>query len=356
MVNSPVNKVLRGLVVIQKQNNPGGMDRVIRYVRPCLEEQGVYLLPVEVANHTTFIRSIGRIFLRRRLVRKPDFVIFNSLASLGNFKSVLIHHMAKLLNIPQFIYWHEMDAVFDRQKDLRPKRAQKVAMLASFPGMHHMTVSLASQQAIFKQYGVNPALVYGGSEIPPLFNTPVQPSDDPPTVIGIGTIQYIKGVDLFVETAIQVCEKHPTVEFVWLGQGKDFGDWKQLLEASGYKNRILFLGYTDNPFLLLRRASVFFLSSRQDSFPLVNLEAMALARKIVTFRSGGAVEALSGSGWVIDNFDTHAAAQAILDILEIPKEQRLDTQARQRYLNLYTPAKLAERLSQHIRATLGQES
>src|SRR5664279_4105485 len=327
------------------------MIRVIKYVKPYLEKRGIQLILLEIANNTTFTRSIARIVLKQRAFQF-DFVVFNALASLLSHNSLMIHQLARLFNVPQIIYWHERDMAFSELEQLRPELVKVADRIASFKAMQHLAVSQASHDTIAERYGVNAEIVFGCSDTPSSFSIPVLPTDDPPTVIGCGTIQYKKGTDLFVETAIKVCQIHPTAEFIWLGAGWDYENWKQTLESSGFSNRILFPGHVDSPFMFLRRASVFFLSSRQDAFPLVNLEAMCLGRKVVTFHSGGAVEALDGCGVVIDNFNTDQAAEAILNILRISKDQRIDLDARQRYLSLYTPEKHAERLDQALRSVI----
>jgi glycosyltransferase involved in cell wall biosynthesis len=171
-------------------------------------------------------------------------------------------------------------------------------------------------------------------------------------VINLASIQERKGTDLFVETAIKVCQVHPSVEFVWLGDGQPFGTWKADIKQMGLEERILFPGYVEAAYLMLRRASVFFLSSRDDPFPLSVLEAMCLGRSIVTFDVGGAPEALADHGIVIRPFDTAAAAEVILEILGRLPNDRLNLAVRNRYLQLYTPQKFAARLEECIRGHL----
>jgi glycosyltransferase involved in cell wall biosynthesis len=177
---------------------------------------------------------------------------------------------------------------------------------------------------------------------------------EPPVVVNLASIQERKGTDLFVQTAIKVCQVHPSVEFIWLGDGRPFGTWQTDIERAGLQGRILFPGYVEAAHLILRRASVLFLSSRDDPFPLSVLEAMCLARSIVTFGVGGAPEALAGHGAIVPPFDTNAAAQAILAILDRAPAQRLNLALRERYLALYTPERFAARLDAVIRQHLGE--
>jgi len=214
-------------------------------------------------------------------------------------------------------------------------------------------VSEACKVSLEKHYpGVRPIVVYNCTKIPAPFDRPVQPAE-PPTVVNLASIQARKGTDLFVETAIKVCQRHPAVEFIWLGDGEPFGSWQADIERAGLQERILFPGYVDAGHMILRRASLLFLSSRDDPFPLSVLEAMCLGRSIVAFDVGGAPEALAGEGHVIAPFDTDAAAETILACLDKPAAERINLKLRERYLDHYTPQRFAQRLNEILRRELG---
>ncbi|MCA9973252.1 MAG: glycosyltransferase family 4 protein, partial [Anaerolineales bacterium] len=131
----------------------------------------------------------------------------------------------------------------------------------------------------------------------------------------------------------------------WIGGGEVDGRLQQGIQAAGLAQRIEFTGYLEAPHTLLRQASCLFLTSRDDPFPLSVLEAMSLARSVITFDVGGAPEALAGSGIVLPPFDTAAAAEAILELLRQPAAARLRPAARARYLAEYTPQRFAARLA-----------
>jgi glycosyltransferase involved in cell wall biosynthesis len=61
---------------------------------------------------------------------------------------------------------------------------------------------------------------------------------------------------------------------------------------------------------------VFTLSSREDSFPLVVLEAMALGRPVVAFDVGSVADQLGEAGVVIAPGDTEAMADAVVALLD----------------------------------------
>ena len=344
---------LHGLVALKSTRRmKTGATRSIRLAAPVLRDQGVHL-------HFASVRSVAHTLLDLARTGRflYDFVLFNGLGSISSESrfGFGLWRTALALRIPTFLYWHETKWVLERQRKEDATGARTADRIASHPSLVHLTASEACSQSIHEFYpSARTKVVYECSSVPAPFDHPVKPAD-PPTVINVASIQERKGTDLFVETAIKVCQRHPTVEFIWLGNGRTRGSWQANIEAAGLEHRILFPGYVESPYLLLRRASVFFLSSRDDPFPLSNLEAMCLGRTVVAFDVGGAPEALAGHGRIIHPFDTDAAAQAILECLCQQPEELVSLELRDRYLALYTPERFARRIANCIREQIAHE-
>jgi len=344
---------LHGLVALSGlRKMKTGATRSIRLTTSPLRDRGIYLHFVAVRSIIHFLYSLSQ---TKRF--QYDFALFNGLASISHSSrfGYALWQIVQALHIPTFIYWHEADWVLDRYRRENPTSAQRVDRIASHESVVHLTASDACSASIRNRYAeAQPITIYECSSVPAPFDQPATPTE-PPLVVNLASIQERKGVDLFVETAIRVCRQHPTAEFMWLGDGKPFGTWQTDIQEAGLQDRILFPGYVDSAYLLLRRASILFLSSRDDPFPLSVLEAMCLGRTIVAFDIGGAPEALAGHGTLVPPFDTEAAADAILAGLSLPPQERIDLALRNRYLDLYSPEKFAARLNEHIRERISHE-
>jgi glycosyltransferase involved in cell wall biosynthesis len=345
-------RTLQGLAVLNSDREMRtGAARSIKLAAPYLKSLGVHLHFAAVRSVAHFLHGIAK---TRRL--RYDFALFNGLASLSHRSRFgpKLAHTAHALRLPTFLYWHETDWVLDAHRREHPRSAKIVDEIARWPSVTHLVPSTACERSIESHYpGTEPIVIFECTAVPRTFDFPVKPSS-PPTVVNLASIQERKGTDLFVETAIKVCQQHPQVEFLWLGHGEPYSKWRQEIVDAGLERRILFPGYVDAGHLILRRASVFFLSSRDDPFPLSNLEAMCLGRSVVCFDVGGAPEALAGHGTVIPPFDTDRAARAILDCLDKPPEQRVNAAVRELYLDRYTPERFAARLNRCIRERLGR--
>ena len=140
-------------------------------------------------------------------------------------------------------------------------------------------------------------------------------------VLNMGFGDLRKGFDLFVGVAKQVVAANPSCHFVWLGNLQaDLKHWLQidLLEAP-LAGHFHVLPFDDDVDLYLNGADVYALTSREDPFPSVVLEALACGVPVVGFEGGGgypeAIERESVNGTVVPMADVNAMANAVLGML-----------------------------------------
>ena len=160
-------------------------------------------------------------------------------------------------------------------------------------------------------------------------------------VLACGTLDLRKGVDLFVSLANAVLTKTAApIHFVWLGADV-FGLARWVRKDAtllGISDRVHLLGARDAAAPFFQAADVFVLTSREDPFPCVVLEAMAAGTPVVAFHgAGGAPEALEeGSGISVGYRDIDAMAAAILNLHQDPRAaERLAQSAKTRVSKKY---------------------
>lgn len=153
-----------------------------------------------------------------------------------------------------------------------------------------------------------------------------------PIVLGCGTIHHRKGTDLWVASAARAIRRsreagRPAPCFVWVGadqSGPELRDWCiHHAAAAGVAEHVRFIGSKSDTARYFAAADVFALSSREDPFPLVNLEAMICGTPVVAFEgAGGAPEALgihgSEAGVVVPFGDASEMGDAIDRLLGDP--------------------------------------
>jgi glycosyltransferase involved in cell wall biosynthesis len=148
-------------------------------------------------------------------------------------------------------------------------------------------------------------------------------------VVGCGTIYWRKGVDLFVETAISLLKENPErFHFIWIGehywdadkQSRSMMPWQAIqdrISEHRFESLIQFVGFKPNAREYFQAADLFYLSSREDPFPLVCLEAAQVGTPIVCFDDAGGIPEFVGTdaGTVVPYENAAAAADAILTLV-----------------------------------------
>lgn len=139
-------------------------------------------------------------------------------------------------------------------------------------------------------------------------------------VAGVGTTEWRKGTDLFIQTAVLLFAKQPnaTIEFWWKGanEGIDLERYRYEIKKVGLSEKIMFLPNTENIEQFFASMNLFILPSREDPYPLVVLEAANYNVPCICFdNAGGSPEFVKdfNSGVCVPYLDTNAMADAILN-------------------------------------------
>ncbi|MBC9227312.1 glycosyltransferase [Aeromicrobium sp. 636] len=138
-------------------------------------------------------------------------------------------------------------------------------------------------------------------------------------VLGVGYGDERKGFDLFAEACAEILRADPRAAAVWVGHlAHDdlVGQVHARIAADDLQDRFVFTGLVEDPELYYAAADVFLLTSREDPFPSVVLEAMDAQLPVIAFRDAtGAQELVErGVGVLVDQFDAAAMARAVLDL------------------------------------------
>jgi GalNAc-alpha-(1->4)-GalNAc-alpha-(1->3)-diNAcBac-PP-undecaprenol alpha-1,4-N-acetyl-D-galactosaminyltransferase len=103
------------------------------------------------------------------------------------------------------------------------------------------------------------------------------------TLMAMGRLAHEKGFDLLLSAFAVVATKHRDWTLEILGEGPIRAYLLSCIQKHGLEERVLMSGFTRRPFDALRRADLFALSSLDEGFPNVLLEAMACGLPVVSF-------------------------------------------------------------------------
>jgi glycosyltransferase involved in cell wall biosynthesis len=84
-----------------------------------------------------------------------------------------------------------------------------------------------------------------------------------------------KGFDVLVAAFAEVAAEHPQWQLEIAGEGPERAALERLIDQHHLDDQARLVGWLEDPSELLRRASIFALSSRYEGFPVSLLEAMA---------------------------------------------------------------------------------
>lgn len=138
-------------------------------------------------------------------------------------------------------------------------------------------------------------------------------------VVAVGTAEWRKGSDLFVQVASLLVREQAHVHFVWVGGVVNSPEhWRMQYDIDhlGLTSRVHLIPVTPDYLKYIALADVFVLPSREDPFPLVVLEAAVAGKPTVCFaNTGGSPEFVGTENGVVVPYGNVAAMAASLSTL-----------------------------------------
>ncbi|MBU0615851.1 MAG: glycosyltransferase family 4 protein [Nanoarchaeota archaeon] len=264
----------------------------------------------------------------------PDMVYGNTIVS-HNYVNA-----AKTLGIANIMHIHELEPSFRHflsDEEIKKFHTYSDSFIAVSTELKEYLISILCNNVTM----INEFIDY--NEIISMAKDYV---DAPKTnVICIGSLIKRKGPDIFYEVANDLKQ----FKFTWVG-GQDNNEFfKEELD------NLYHLSQTNNPYPYLQKADIFVLPSREDPFPLVCLEAMALGKPVIAFRdSGGIHKAISNDcGIILDEMTSAAISKAVLLLIENKNlQKKLGENGRKKVKQDYDIDKMVPKIKDVIMSAL----
>ena len=307
----------------------GGAERVSSYLANGLSQGGdkvslitelgpehdQYVLCSGIARHTIgqqggsragrIARMVRKIIRLRSVLRRerPDVVV--SFMTRGNnlalIASLGMRHRTVISerNDPRSNFERSGDSTL--RKLLYPRAD---LMVAQTPAMATVTKEL---------FGITNVVIIPNPAVIPAHVTRAKIDVGTPYILAMGRLASQKGFDVLIRAYAQSVARH-THRLLIAGQGGGLARYTDIARDEVVADRVTFLGHVDDPMPLLAGCAMFILSSRYEGFPNVLLEAMGLARPVIsTILPSGAHDMIADgeNGLLVPVEDAPALAKAI---------------------------------------------
>lgn len=167
-------------------------------------------------------------------------------------------------------------------------------------------------------------------------------------LVTVGRLDDQKGIDVLLK-AVSLVSRGREITLDIVGDGWMRKRYEKIASELAISDRVNFVGRIQQEQIpdYLKRASIFVLASRNESFGLVLVEAMASGIPVISTNVGSIPEIVRDgeTGILVEPGDADMLASAIQDLLDDRgKTKRFTEQARQRVLENFTWEKSVERL------------
>ena len=162
-------------------------------------------------------------------------------------------------------------------------------------------------------------------------------------ILGVGRIEHIKGFDRLIDAFATISPKHPEWKLCICGNGTAQEALQRQAEQLNISEKVIFPGAVKDMDSYYRNASVFALSSRNEGFPLVLVEAMSHGLPVVSFEIPSVQDIFAEGDCLIAPQGDMKKFTECLDLLLSDEELRTHLGQRSRELsNEYTPISIAK--------------
>jgi glycosyltransferase involved in cell wall biosynthesis len=183
---------------------------------------------------------------------------------------------------------------------------------------------------------------------------------DTPLVALIARFQDVKGHDTFQDMARIVAQAIPEARFIVAGENvhgaaADTAYKARILQTARedaiLRDHLIYLGFRADAERVIAAADVIVCSSDFESYGMVNVEAMASGKPVVSTRRGGPAETVvhGETGYLVDPRDTNSLAAHVIDLLRDPaRRQQMGAAGRARVEARFSARAMADRFADVI--------
>lgn len=307
---------------------------------PLLEKANIPVLPVDFKSRNS-VQAVWQLYSH---IRAHSFDIVNSQGGRADFYTRIAGRMAQNKGIISTVAMlvEAYDVIF-------PKRVIYSALdrFSERFADHFVVVSERLQSVLHETHHIPKdkiTKIYNGIELSEYCPNGVEPAaglirkefdieDGSPLLVSVGRLVWQKGFEYFLRSAPLIFNAQPQARILIVGEGLLRDELAKQAKELGIDGQIIFTGFRKDVKTLLAAADLFVAPSLLEGFPMVTLEAMAMAKPIVATNIDGISEQIEDGkeGILVPPRDPTALAEAILSLMQDKtRAAKLGAAARQR--------------------------
>lgn len=165
---------------------------------------------------------------------------------------------------------------------------------------------------------------------------------DRPLLLNVAALADHKDQLTLIEAAARLRATRPDVVWAIAGEGPERPALEERISTLGLTGTVRLLGQVADPMPLIRRATLFVMSSKEEGLGTTLLDAMALGTPIVATAAGGIPEMLGdGAGTLVPIRDPAALADGVAALLVAPERARAQAAAASRAVEAFSDSAMA---------------
>jgi len=288
-----------------------------------LREVGVRLIPLAMNNRFD-LRIPYRL---ARIVREHAVTILHSHG--GGRADFFVHLTSKLVNIPVKIT--TVANLVERWFDVNPMQLcvyKKIQSKTEKTFDHFICVSDYLADHLIRQHGLDRTkinTIYNGVDLDYYEGTPDYPKikneflqrGERILIGAVGRLAAEKGLEYLLTAIPKVLKRFPEARLLLVGDGPLRTDLERIVIDLDLTGKVTFVGFRSDIKEILSSLDILVLPSLLEGFPMIILEAMAMAKPIVASDIPGIREQIidGKNGILVPIKDSNTLAAAIINIL-----------------------------------------
>ena len=242
--------------------------------------------------------------------------------------------LAEDLNLPLVLTLHgqELQKIVNWSHKLKYMVQQTLKQANAVVTVSPKMLGLAQQNGVEPR---NLHLIYNGLDPLPDHKLPQEIKDftgDKQVLLSVCRLEKEKGIQANIKAVHRLRLEHPNLVYVIVGDGAYRGELEKLVAQLEIQGRVVFTGQQKREQLkpYYQRADIFSMPSKDESFGIVYLEAMAEGKPIIGTRNEGIAPLIQQNnvGRLVTHGDITALTSAINDLLEPKNAKELGNTAK----------------------------